>query len=821
MTVQPVSLSKLRTFASAGRILATGLCLCLLVTTSLADTWRFAVVGDTRGDGANTPSNRWVNTPVLSAIAKAISNDCPDLVLITGDLIYGDPVSSSGTNMAVQFALWTNAMAPVYQAGIPVYPVRGNHDASGDSSLGTAFLTAFPDTPRNGPTGEAGLTYSFTHNNAFFVALDQYCNAHTVNQAWLSNQLALNTKTHIFTFGHEPAVQVAHSTCLAEHQTDRNAMLNSLTVAGSRIYFCGHDHFYDHAIVTAPNGRTMRQMVVGTGGAPGANWSGFYGTDFGEEAMATNVRHIGYTNGYCLVTISDFSVKLEWKGSADLVTWQTGDTLQYALPNPAVHRINDYDGDSKSDPAIYDEARGNWTVLFSSLLYTVGAQPTLGGTGQRAAPGDYDGDGKTDIAVMNQTGTWRILLSGSGYAPITTNFGVVGAGPAGADYDGDGITDLAYYEKASGTWGILYSRSGQSVTAQWGGPGLIPASADFDGDDIADPALYQESTGAWYVLLSGSGYQEAFVIWGEPGYQATPGDYDNDGRADPCVYNRTTGEWLALLSGCGYTNSVSVIWGNAAYKPVPGDYDGDGRVDPMVYADSLADWSVMLSGSTYAGAGLSLGGTNWEAVKTLWREDLVFMAFGDSITYGSGSSSNGPNTGYPKLLETKLRQSYDGYFLSINKGIPGEDTYEGFDRFAETLATTNPNLVLLMEGTNDHNSGYDFDEIEENLRNMVKIALNRNIPVIIATIPPVITNAYQDRSEQMARIMAFNPRIYNIAADLHIPVAPVFEDITSVPGWESRLMEQLSANHPNDAGYRVVRDAFYPIIAAGIEAGQY
>jgi len=69
--------------------------------------------------------------------------------------------------------------------------------------------------------------------------------------------------------------------------------------------------------------------------------------------------------------------------------------------------------------------------------------------------------------------------------------------------------------------------------------------------------------------------------------------------------------------------------------------------------------------------------------------------------------------------------------------------------------------------------------------------------------------------------MAFNPRIYAIAADFNIPVARVFEAITSVPGWESKLMDQPSANHPNDAGYQIVRDAFYTPVAAGLNAGQY
>ena len=157
--------------------------------------------------------------------------------------------------------------------------------------------------------------------------------------------------------------------------------------------------------------------------------------------------------------------------------------------------INDYDGDCKSDLAIYDESNGDWTVLFSSLHYAPGAQLTLGGIGWRPAPGDYDGDGTTDMAIMGKTGAWWMYLSGStNYLAVSTNFGIAGAGPVPADYDGDEITDLAYYEKASGEWGILFSESGQAWHTTCG-PGFIPASADFDGDDKADLCVYKEATG--------------------------------------------------------------------------------------------------------------------------------------------------------------------------------------------------------------------------------------------------------------------------------------------------------------------------------------
>jgi lysophospholipase L1-like esterase len=199
--------------------------------------------------------------------------------------------------------------------------------------------------------------------------------------------------------------------------------------------------------------------------------------------------------------------------------------------------------------------------------------------------------------------------------------------------------------------------------------------------------------------------------------------------------------------------------------------------------------------------------------------NLVFLAFGDSITYGMGSSSDGPDTGYPKLLEEKLKSLYRGPIKSINRGNPGETTYGGAKRFEQEVIANNPNLILLMEGTNDEYFGIPYDDTENNLRSMVEIALYYGKKIIIGTIPPVISNSYVNRSDQEARIEAFNPRIYTIAEDYGIPVAQVFESITSVPDWENLLMDQLSANHPNDAGYEVVRDAFCAPIVELINSG--
>jgi hypothetical protein len=57
-----------------------------------------------------------------------------------------------------------------------------------------------------------------------------------------------------------------------------------------------------------------------------------------------------------------------------------------------------------------------WFVLLSSTNYTTYLSQQWGGGGDTAVPGDYDGDGKTDMAVFRpSTGMWFALLSSTNY----------------------------------------------------------------------------------------------------------------------------------------------------------------------------------------------------------------------------------------------------------------------------------------------------------------------------------------------------------------------------------------------------------------------
>jgi lysophospholipase L1-like esterase len=300
-----------------------------------------------------------------------------------------------------------------------------------------------------------------------------------------------------------------------------------------------------------------------------------------------------------------------------------------------------------------------------------------------------------------------------------------------------------------------------------------------------------------------------------------PGDYDGDGKADLAVYNLASGDWYIRRSSD--SSLLKQNWGWIAARPAPSDFDGDGKTDMAVYHRDSGRWYILQSN----GSGLRQQVWGWVSAGAIpsYRDGgiqgLVILAFGDSITYGTSSSSGTPLTGYPILLEKKAEPSLGGHCVTINGGNPGESTAEGKTRINVWLDVFKPDLTLIMEGTNDEYFKVPYSTTEANLRSMVASAQLRGSAAIIGTIPPVIKSATRDRSAQEQLIEGFNPRIYSIAADMGIRVAKVWESITAVPGWQTKLIDQETANHPNDAGYLVVRDAFYAPLQGGTLAGEY
>jgi acyl-CoA thioesterase I len=182
------------------------------------------------------------------------------------------------------------------------------------------------------------------------------------------------------------------------------------------------------------------------------------------------------------------------------------------------------------------------------------------------------------------------------------------------------------------------------------------------------------------------------------------------------------------------------------------------------------------------------------------------VAFGDSITLGILELARrdlglATSNNYPALVQRRLR-TLEPDWLVINRGVGGEETVEGVARLPSILALDQPNVVLLMEGTNDARKCWSADDAVRNLRTMVQLAKAAGATPIIGTVPPSFTS----RTCTHEVIAYVNDRIRGFASAEGVLLVEIFH------GMNSPALFGRDHLHPNERGYAVMAELWFQTI---------
>ncbi len=325
---------------SAVKIYLSILAIVALEQSAKATPWTFAFFCDSRTDVGEGGGRNGVNMVSVHAIATDVAQEKASLVIFPGDLVNGGPAFGP---LDKQLATWKEAMAPIYDAGIPVYPCRGNHELKQDMLRRgisvSAWRAAFPLLPKNGPPGQEGLTYSVEYANASFIACDDFIGIKptydrkrydsTVNSGmispWVFQQINASKKQWVFAFGHESAFIGHHLDCLANFPEERDSLWDALGAKGG-VYLSGHDHMYLRHTAPDSANRPVLELVDGCAGATPYEYdnqalNAGYDRHVVPVNQFVNAKPSNFPNthnlpmyfGYLLVTVDGAKITGKWR----------------------------------------------------------------------------------------------------------------------------------------------------------------------------------------------------------------------------------------------------------------------------------------------------------------------------------------------------------------------------------------------------------------------------------------------------------------------------------------------------------------------------
>ncbi len=178
-------------------------------------------------------------------------------------------------------------------------------------------------------------------------------------------------------------------------------------------------------------------------------------------------------------------------------------------------------------------------------------------------------------------------------------------------------------------------------------------------------------------------------------------------------------------------------------------------------------------------------GNSTNRLSLLMAEDTI-LAFGDSLTYGTGANAG---EDYPTLL------SHLANINVINAGIPGEISSKGLERLPNVLNEHTPDLLILIHGGNDILKKLPRSKQKKNLINMITLAQAKNIEVAMLGVP--------------------EPGIFLKSAEIYEQVALE----TNIPIELSLLPDILGDNalksdiaHPNKDGYQKMAQGIFEFL---------
>ncbi|MGI6712856.1 MAG: GDSL-type esterase/lipase family protein [Bacillota bacterium] len=182
---------------------------------------------------------------------------------------------------------------------------------------------------------------------------------------------------------------------------------------------------------------------------------------------------------------------------------------------------------------------------------------------------------------------------------------------------------------------------------------------------------------------------------------------------------------------------------------------------------------------------------------------MKIVCLGDSLTYGYGVA---PYVNWISLLNKTGTETY------INKGINGDTTGGMLARFNRHVLIEEPQMVIIMGGTNDIILGFSLETIKNNIISMVQQAYDHQIIPILGIpfrIDPAIVREDWADSADFRDVAEKTKLLRNWVIDFcqtsHIEYLDFYHEFTfrAHGEYSSYFVDGL---HPNERGQKIIAE---------------
>jgi len=166
--------------------------------------------------------------------------------------------------------------------------------------------------------------------------------------------------------------------------------------------------------------------------------------------------------------------------------------------------------------------------------------------------------------------------------------------------------------------------------------------------------------------------------------------------------------------------------------------------------------------------------------------DATILAFGDSLTFGTGANKD---QDYPSRL-AKLSN-----MKVINAGVPGEVSSKGLERLPQLLEQHKPDLLILIHGGNDILRKLSHKNQKNNLLAMIELAKQSNTQIVLFGVP-------------QPGLFLKSAEIYEQLGDeTNVPT-----ELTLLPDILGDKSLKADIAHPNAKGYKKMANGIYDFL---------